>query len=629
MNAFILSPQQTESRGDVYRSVVIVLTAAAALGTFSLAFGGLVLGNIVLLHAAVSLGLATGVLIGVAIAQAERAKPHRTDAQAAQTASDAGDIDRGEQTDSDSGSDGVPAPVPEPPTKPSSGLQRLLRMAPRLRDLRAARREPQGSGGDVLPFVLVALGVLGTIMAQAVGLVPQYAPSTTVAVLGTLACLGAAGLAATAVRYLSQIGSDDLPESAALTRGARVVMWVFGLAAVAVAVQWVDLGQSPTVLAALSVAIAAVNTAVWASLLMPAAESAPRRPFFDADFAVTRILGRRANVLASIMDSAQAQLGIDLRSTWALAIVRHSLEPLLIGLAVAGWLTTSLTVVGVDEQGLVERLGIPLGGEPLSPGLHVHLPWPIDQVFRIPVQRVQALAVGHEGEEGGGPENVLWAVEHAANEYTLLLGNGRDLVTIDAAVQFRIRDPREWFYASQNPVDSLRAIAYRAVMRTTVNQTLADVLSENVVTMTSRMRDMVQQDADALGIGVQVLNFTIGGMHPPVAVASDYQAVVSAELGKVTAVVSAQAERNRTVPYAESAVLVGNNAARAMGADALARAAGEAWSFRAIEAQYRTSPTEYFFRERLDALERVLSARRFTVLDERIQRDRGELWMTP
>src|SRR5260370_13369770 len=150
-------------------------------------------------------------------------------------------------------------------------------------------------------------------------------------------------------------------------------------------------------------------------------------------------------------------------------------------------------------------------------------------------------------------------------------------------------------------------------MRTTVDHTLAEVLSENVVTMTSRMGAMVQADADALGIGVQVLAFTIGGMHPPVPVAPDYQAVVSAELGKVTAVVDAEAPRNRTVPYAESEVVIGANTARAQAAEALAKAAGEAWSFRTLEAQYRVSPNEYFFRQRLDALERVLSTRRFTI----------------
>ena len=66
-------------------------------------------------------------------------------------------------------------------------------------------------------------------------------------------------------------------------------------------------------------------------------------------------------------------------------------------------------------------------------------------------------------------------------------------------------------------------------------------------------------------------------------VASDYQGVVSAELGKVTAVVNAQVFRNQTVPLAETAVLIGVNAARAQGAENLAKAAGQAWSFRTLE----------------------------------------------
>jgi regulator of protease activity HflC (stomatin/prohibitin superfamily) len=315
-----------------------------------------------------------------------------------------------------------------------------------------------------------------------------------------------------------------------------------------------------------------------------------------------------------------------------LTVVRRSVEPLLIALGLVAWFSTAISIVGVEEQGLVERLGVPLGGPPLTPGLHVHFPWPIDIVVRLPVRRVQALTVGHEGKEEGedaGPENVLWARQHAANEYTLLLGNGRDLITVDAAVQFRISDARAWRYHSQNPADALRAIAYRAVMRTTVNRTLADALSENVVTTTARMRAMVQAEANALGLGVEVLSFTVGGMHPPVAVAPDYQAVVSAELGKVTAVVNAQAERNRTVPSAEASRVTGLNAATASAATDIATASGEAWSFRTLQSQFQAAPDEYFYRRRLEVLEAVLPGRRFTILDRRFQRDGGELWLTP
>ena len=166
-------------------------------------------------------------------------------------------------------------------------------------------------------------------------------------------------------------------------------------------------------------------------------------------------------------------------------------------------------------------------------------------------------------------------------------------------------------------------------MRNTVNKTLADALSENVVTLTQRMRTQVQQEADALGLGVEILGFTLGGMHPPVAVASAYQAVVSAALRKVTAVVNAEAYRNGVVPRAESTVVEGANRARADGADALGRATGEASSFLTLQSQYQIDSRDFLFRRRLETLEKDLTGRAFAVVDSRFQRDGGELWVNP
>ena len=98
----------------------------------------------------------------------------------------------------------------------------------------------------------------------------------------------------------------------------------------------------------------------------------------------------------------------------------------------------SLTVVGVDEQGLVERLGVPRRRRRRSgPDSTCTGPGRSSRCSGSGAAR-SAAQLGHEGEEERGPENVLWARQHAASEYTLLLGNGRDLIAIDAAVQFRI-----------------------------------------------------------------------------------------------------------------------------------------------------------------------------------------------
>ncbi|MEI9936619.1 MAG: protease modulator HflK [Pseudomonadota bacterium] len=469
----------------------------------------------------------------------------------------------------------------------------------------------------------------GFLAGGASALLPLLDPADTpssgwAAALSAGACVVAAGLAGTAARYLETIEALQLPEAVGLCRGARLVAWTLLLLALGIGAQWA--GQLTSVRVVHYVAVS-LCIALCADLFLDRGQK-NAGSVFHLELTVLSIFGSKANVFQSVFSAFEQQLGVDIRSTWALTVVRRTLEPLIASLVIVGWAATTLTGVAANEAGLVERFGVPTSSAPLPPGLHVHWPWPIDRVFRIPVKRVQTLSVGHEGEEASGPENVLWAREHAANEYTLLLGNGRDLITIDAAAQFRIKDARAWHYGCQNPAEALRALAYRAVMTSTVNRTLTDALSENVALLTEGMRQKVQRDADALGLGVDVLALTVGGMHPPVLVAPDYQAVVSAELGKVTSVVNAQAYRNQTVPAAEAAVIAKSNTARADGALSLARAAGEAWSFRTLESEYRAAPEEYVFRRRLETLEKNLAGRRFTVVDARIQRDGGALWVT-
>jgi membrane protease subunit HflK len=613
-----------------YRGVILVLLPSAIVGAIGAFTGWTLLDNVVLLDAAVAFGLSAGILLGIVLTGDARAPlgpagPLKADAPPtpdALLASEA--LPAPGAAPAPDAPSGLPVPsAPPAPSAPPVSLRFRARLATAQVQLGEWRRTL--TSADIVRIGTGTAGVIAVVLVVRRGS-SMASPLSLVAGISAALVLATAGLAATVAQYLAVIEPGGFPEAPALCRGARALAWILVLTAVSIGLAWA--GQQ-TAVHILHVPILLVVAAVSVGLLFATRPRGEMIETFPLDLGVLSLVGSRPNVLASILDSGERQLGIDLRSTWALTVVRRSLEPLIAVLCLLGWLSTALTVVGVDEQALVERLGVPLAGEPLPPGLHVHWPWPMDRVFRVPVQRVQLVHVGHEGEEQGGPEDVLWARQHAANEYTLLLGDGRDLITIDAAVQFRITNLRAWRYGSQNPADALKAVAYRAVMRSTVNLTLSQALSQNVVTLTQQMRSMVQQDADALGLGVDVIGFTVGGMHPPVAVASAYQAVGSAELRKVTAVVNAHIYRNLSVPSAQSEVMKNANAARAQAVTALARATGEAWSFRALADAFRTAREEYMFRRRLEALERGLVGRSFTVIDTRFQRDGGELWMSP
>lgn len=583
---------------DPFRGVLLVLTALAMLGATAAAVGGIKIFNPLLLDTALLLAMAASILLGVVAAQAVRSRPsHLPESE-------------------------TPAAVASAPTIRRIGfIQSLWHLASRIGRWRRA-----GSVLSTLQYATAAGGALGVLL-MAIAPVTSVRPSGMVSGIAAILCLAGAGTAATAATYLSKLSVSQLPESIYLARGARLTVWILILTAVAMVLAWA--GQE-MMIRTLHLMVLGVIAFLSYSLFVARLHPSEPVPSFPLNLSVLALLGSRLNPVASILDTAERQLGIDLRSTWALTVIRRALEPLIITLIFVGWLSTSLTVIQLGEEGLVERLGVPLSGTPLRPGLHVHWPWPVDRVFRLSVQLVQTITVGHERKKReDGPEDVLWARKHVANEYTLLLGNGRDLITIDAALQFRIRDARVWFYSNQNPADTLSAIAYRAVTRNTLSRTLNNTLSQNVISLTGRMRAMVQREADELGLGIEVVAFTVGALHPPVPVAPDYQSVVSAELDKTTAKVNAESFRNQTVPAAEAEVVERLNGARADSATTLGTAAGEAWSFRTLESQFLAEPQEYFFRRRLETLESGLEGKSFIIIDSRIQRDGGELWLKP
>ena len=433
------------------------------------------------------------------------------------------------------------------------------------------------------------------------------------------------------LRHFSSLSTVDLPEAPALARWGRIAVWLAALPVLSGLGRWW------------------VPSAPWASalrwsggliLIAIAAEMFPltlkewsedvSRPLPLADLVIVRVLGSRANPIASTLDALEEFLGVDLRGSWALRVIRNGAEPLAIVALFIGWLATSLTQVKLHEQGIVERFGRMLPGAALAPGLHVHFPWPIDRVRREPTARVLFVTVGHEGVEAAdaAPENVLWARQHEANEFMFLLGDGRDLVTIDGTVRYRIRDLRAYLTSTADESALLRGIVYAAVTHRTVDRSLDQVLSENLDAFTRDIARAVQADADALGIGVEILGMTVGGMHPPVVVASEYEAVVSAQVRRDTLITDARGDAEHDVPTAEAAALGRVSQAQADAAATIAGARGGAEEFRGMRASLAVEPELFQYRRRLEALESGLAGRRMLILDDRLERDGATLWMT-
>src|ERR1700676_4757666 len=105
----------------------------------------------------------------------------------------------------------------------------------------------------------------------------------------------------------------------------------------------------------------------------------------------------------------------------------------LAGSAVLLSLLTGLTPVRPGERAVVRRFGRVLDVRP-EPGLYVGLPWGIDRVDRVAVERPRAVPVGYQKR---GDEDTS-----AATPEGQLLTGDHNLVNVQATVNYSV-DPEE------------------------------------------------------------------------------------------------------------------------------------------------------------------------------------------
>lgn len=481
----------------------------------------------------------------------------------------------------------------------------------------AQRRRPAfllGLGGAVATGLVWMFGHRVPALL-ALGAAP--APWLTGAVLGSLVVLGALLLALFA-RFYATTDRALLPEArgvAALLRACAWTSLLVGLHLLAPSVYPPAVGLLHTLAQWVGGVVLGI---VLLELCVRGASRRPARLDPSADLFLLSLVASRWNPLSSLFGTLTDAFGIDLRGTWSLRFIQRSLAPLALGLVLLGWVASAFTVVGTSEVGVLETFGAPSEAEPVGAGLAVHWPWPIQRVRRVDTERVRAMPIGFVGEDREA--SLMWTRRHAEEEYALLLGDGQDLVTVNAILNYRVADPRAFLYANSDADAALAALADRALMRVTVGRTLDEVLSENVAALCREVEQDLRQAADELGLGLEVLGLDLIGLHPPMAVARDYQAVVGAQIERETLKYEAEADREQALPLAAAGATRTKSEAEADAARRQALARGEAQAFEAQVEASRRAPDLFRYRRLLEARERQLRGRPFVVVDERFER---------
>lgn len=285
-----------------------------------------------------------------------------------------------------------------------------------------------------------------------------------------------------------------------------------------------------------------------------------------------------------------------------------SLLPMALGVVVLLWLASGIYVVAADEEAVVLRFGQHTATE--APGLHWHLPYPIESVEKIPVTRVQRLEIGFRSLAEGR--------ERKIPQESLMLTKDENIVDISFTVQYKIKDAANYLFNITDGEKTVRD-AGEAAIREVIGRTLIDdVLTTKKAEVEVETQKLMQSLLDNYQAGISVTNVKLRDVQPPERVIKEFKDVASAREDRERAKNVAQAYANDIIPKARGEAKKMVLDAEAYRAEIIDRAKGEADRFVSLLKAYQQAPAVTRKRLYLEAMQDVLAKVDKVIIDEKV-----------
>jgi len=277
---------------------------------------------------------------------------------------------------------------------------------------------------------------------------------------------------------------------------------------------------------------------------------------------------------------------------------------LLVALLVAVWLASGFYIVVEGQSGVVLTFG--KFTEETGPGLNWRMPWPIQSHEIVNLSQVRTLEVGYRNN-----------VRNKVLKESLMLTDDENIVDLQFAVQYVVKDARALIFNVRQPNDSAMQIAETAMREVIGKSSMDAILSETRADIANKARDLMQAIHDRYGTGILVQAVTIQNAQPPEQVQAAFDDAVKAGQDRERQKNEGQAYANDVIPRARGTASRLSQEAQGYKQRVIANADGDASRFKQLLTEYAKAPQVTRERIYIDTMREILSSTNKIIMDYR------------
>ncbi len=219
-----------------------------------------------------------------------------------------------------------------------------------------------------------------------------------------------------------------------------------------------------------------------------------------------------------------------------------SLLVVVLALILLGSAATCFYTVDDKQQAVVTTFGKVT--DVVDAGVHFKLPLGIQSVKKVDVNVYQQIKLGYDPNQYGDNFNT--------DESAMITGD-YNIVNVDFFVEYKISDPVQYLYSSNNPEMILRNLIQSQVRNVVGSSTVDAILTDGKENIQMQVKDLVAGILENYDIGLSLVDVKIQDAEPPTQdVVEAFKAVETAKQKAETVINDAKAYENAQLPQAQA-----------------------------------------------------------------------------
>lgn len=259
---------------------------------------------------------------------------------------------------------------------------------------------------------------------------------------------------------------------------------------------------------------------------------------------------------------------------------------LVAGIVVLAVLAGSFYQVEPDEMGVILRFGKFVRTS--EPGLHFKLPFGIEALTKVPVQRQLKLEFGFRTVQSG--QRSEYAATPETEAEAVMLTGDLNVVVAEWIVQYKIKDPYKFLFKMRDTEQTFRDMNEAVVRRVIGDNAVDETITTGRARLAAEAKDELQKLCDLYEIGIDVNQLIFQDVNPPDPVKPAFNDVNEALQEKEKKINEAWSEYNQEIPKAQGEAEQVIRGAEGYLAERVNNAQGDASRFVSVYREYIKAP---------------------------------------